>query len=100
MIGGYVFRHIDKDKFQVKNTGQSRDFTEPITVKLLAKDLKYILNLYKIETKKLKKGELLTAFKKLISELPIVHKDSKKKTVRKSKPVIQKENITKYLKNS
>ena len=98
MIGGYVFRHVDKDKFLVKNTGQSRDFTEPMIVKLLAKDLKYILNLYKIETKKMKKEELLTAFKRLINELPIVHKDNKKKTVRKSKPVIHKENIQKYFK--
>jgi hypothetical protein len=72
MQGGMIFKHIEKDKFRVSNTGEGRD-REPVTVKLTVKMLKELL-----PNAKGKKPELLKLF--MDSNIAVPKKITRPKT--------------------
>lgn len=94
MFGGSIFKQVEKDRFLVTNTGEGKDINNMI-VKVLVKDLKYVLASYGIETKKKKKQELIDDFIKLSMNEPIVESkvktEPKVKTKSKVKPKVKTE---------
>jgi hypothetical protein len=84
MIGGAVFKHIEKDKFLVSNTGEGKDINNTV-IKFVLKDLKEVLSAYGVETKKKKKQELLDDFIKLTMNVPIPMQEPKVKKPRTKK---------------
>jgi hypothetical protein len=87
MRGGMVFKHLEKDKFLVSNTGEGKD-REPVTVKMTVKMLKELL-----PSAKGKKTELLKLFmdtniavpKKLTRPKTYLTEETRKEAVREAK---------------
>jgi hypothetical protein len=84
MIGGAIFKHIEKDKFIISNEGKGKDI-DNVVVKLTVKDLKEVLNAYGVETKKKKKQELLDDFIKVSKNMKVDPKPEPPKKSRAKK---------------
>jgi hypothetical protein len=88
MKGGMIFKHLEKDKFLVTNTGEGKNINNTV-VKFALKDLKDVLSSYGVDIKRKKKQELIEDFIKLSMNMPT-----------ESKPVPPRKPRTKKVKDA